>query len=139
MKINNKIQNEFKKHRYEKIDYGSIISFTNNNIEFKFINQRFDGWEVYLLTENKNVKLDFILEIFLKTKTIDEVVNDTITYSEEIHVLEYYYNLIFKIGLFIVVNEKFKIDNFLEWHDKNSNLIYRDYIYKMAKYHKTLE
>ena len=135
MKLN-EISQKIKKYNFKICNAEpENISFSKGDIKINFKKERFDGWELYFIYKNNvEIKLDFLLEIYTYGRSIKDIVKFFEGgFNSELDSLIYLFILLFKEGIFILKNDVTKIDEFINWHNKNSEYYYSEFLKQMIQ------
>jgi hypothetical protein len=124
MKIE-KIINKFNSLGYVLNESKDMTALSKGDISFDFIKQRWEGYDLYFSYKGGNFKLDWVFEIYLKEKNLEDIVENVgkISIDEG-----YYYDLIFNKAKFIVFQKVKQVEKFIDWYNTNSNFYYTEYL-----------
>jgi hypothetical protein len=127
MEVSEFIFTELSNRGFDSKQLESRIVFSKEAIEIHFVEQGFDGVDIYLKYEDHFVELDWTLLVYNKETTIKKVARNIGEKSLQ-QIESNMRNLLFKSGDFIIDLNYGLIREFVEWYEEQSESIYRRYL-----------
>tara|TARA_R110000796_G_scaffold252640_2_gene389920 strand:- start:185834 stop:186241 length:408 start_codon:yes stop_codon:yes gene_type:complete len=101
--------------------------FNKGDLSFVFIEQRWEGYELYVFYKEHKIRLDWTLEVYLNKTRVDHIANNIGEKTlDELN--NYYLELIFISGEFIVNQKHEVLKHFISWHSRMSESLYKEYL-----------
>jgi hypothetical protein len=107
-----------------KEDSEKILVLSNNDLSLRFINQNFDGIDLFYEKDGKKIKIDFFVRCFCNEKNVFIEKSMLESNNRISFIIDYLKETILLDNEFILENNIKKIEKFKNWKSHNKEKIY---------------